>query len=121
MPCKKNLLLAVLFVLSCIFAGCGVENSAEKDTYPFTDSAGRTVEVPNRIERIAPSGGLAQVALFAVAPDELVGVAGKWKEAALPYIGAKYADLPVFGQFYGMKNLNQEAILAANPIFIIGR
>ena len=118
MPCQKNLFLAVLFLLTCILAGCGAQE-AEKDTYPFTDSAGRTVEVPKHIERIAPSGGLAQVALFALAPDALVGVAGKWKDTALPYVGAQYADLPVFGQVYGMKNLNKEAILAAAPQIII--
>ncbi|EFR40714.1 periplasmic binding protein [Selenomonas sp. oral taxon 137 str. F0430] len=119
MPCKKNLFLAVLFLLTCVLVGCSTERQENDDTYPFTDSAGRTVELPKHIERIAPSGGLAQVALFAVAPDALVGVAGKWKDAALPYIGTKYADLPVFGQFYGMKNLNKEAILSANPQVII--
>ena len=77
MPCKKNLFLAVLFLLTCVLVGCSTERQESNDTYSFTDSAGRTVEVPKHIERIAPSGGLAQVALFAVAPDALVGVAGK--------------------------------------------
>ena len=31
-----------------------------------------------------PLGGLAQMALFAIAPDKLVGVSGQWKDTALP-------------------------------------
>ena len=118
---KSNPLLIVLLLLLVLLVGCGqerVENPAS-ETYTFTDSAGRTVELPKQIDRIAPSGGLAQMALFAIAPDKLVGVSGQWKDTALPYVGDQYRDLPVLGQFYGMKNFNKEAVLSVNPQVII--
>jgi len=118
---KRNALLTVLFLLLILLVGCGQEEKENPvaATYTFTDSAGRTVELPKQIDRIAPSGGLAQMALFAIAPDKLVGISGQWKDAALPYVGAQYRDLPVLGQFYGMKNFNKEAVLSANPQVII--
>ena len=36
------------------------------DTVMFTDSCGRTVELPAQIDRIAPSGPMAQIVLFAL-------------------------------------------------------
>ena len=118
---KRNALLTVLFLLLILLVGCGQEEKENPvaATYTFTDSAGRTVELPKQIDRIAPSGGLAQMALFAIAPDKLVGISGQWKDAALPYVGAQYRDLPVLGQFYGMKNFNKEAVLSVNPQVII--
>jgi iron complex transport system substrate-binding protein len=89
------------------------------DTYLFTDSAGRQVELPKNIERIAPSGSLAQIVLFAIAADKLVGLSDTWAEDASPYLDSKYLDLPVFGQFYGKGDLNMEALAAANPQVII--
>lgn len=118
---KRSALLAALFLLLLLLVGCG-QQTAEKppaETYTFTDSAGRTVELPKQIDHIAPSGGLAQMALFAIAPDKLVGISGQWKDAALPYVGDQYRDLPILGQFYGMKNFNKEAVLSANPQVII--
>ena len=118
---KRNSLLIVLLLLLVLLVGCGQEtkeNSAS-ETYLFTDSAGRTVELPKQIDRIAPSGGLAQMALFAIAPDKLVGVSGQWKDTVLPYVGGLYRDLPILGQFYGMKNFNKEAVLSVNPQVII--
>lgn len=118
---KRNPLLIVLLLLLVLLVGCGQEtkeNSAS-ETYLFTDSAGRTVELPKQIDRIAPSGGLAQMALFAIAPDKLVGVSGQWKDTVLPYVGDQYGDLPILGQFYGMKNFNKEAVLSVNPQVII--
>lgn len=85
----------------------------------FTDSAGRKVELPAGIDRIAPSGQLAQMVLFALAPDKLVGLSNKWSGEAGAFMDEKYLKLPVFGQFYGSANLNKEALAAAKPQLII--
>lgn len=121
MPYTKHFFIALFLLLSLLVSACGntAQESTVPETYSFTDSAGRTVELPKTVDRIAPSGGLAQIALFAIAPEKLVGISGKWKDAALPYVGEQYANLPVLGQFYGMKNFNKEAVLAANPQVII--
>ncbi len=118
---KRTALLVVCALFLFLLAGCGPEAKEDgaAETYAFTDSAGRKVNLPKQIDRIAPSGGLAQAALFAIAPDKLVGISSPWKDSALSYVGEKYSELPVFGQFYGMKNFNKEAVLAANPQVII--
>ena len=65
---KRNMLLALLLLLLVLLVGCGQEAKEESapdaETYAFTDSAGRTVMIPKQIDRIAPSGGLAQMALL---------------------------------------------------------
>lgn len=85
----------------------------------FTDSAGRQVEVPKNITRIAASGAMAQIVIFALAPDMLVGTASKWSDDAMPFIDAKYRKLPVIGQFYGSEDLNLEQIAALDPQVIV--
>jgi iron complex transport system substrate-binding protein len=85
----------------------------------FTDSAGRQVEVPKNITRIAASGAMAQIVMFALAPDMLVGTASKWSDDAMPFIDAKYQELPVIGQFYGSEDLNLEQIAALDPQVIV--
>lgn len=89
------------------------------ETVMFTDSVGREVEVPAEITRVAASGALAQIVLFALAPDMLVGTASEWSASAESYIDAKYYELPVIGQFYGQDDLNLEEIARIAPQIII--
>lgn len=129
---KKKLFalcLAALMMMS-LLAACsnGSSDPAASDTnapadngetISFTDDAGRTVEIPKNIERIAPTGSMAQIVLFAIAPDKLVGIAGEWPSSAAALFDEKYATLPIFGQFYGTADLNMEALAAADPQVII--
>ncbi len=94
--------------------------AALAETVSFTDSAGRQVEVPANITRIVPSGLLAQIVLFPLAPDMLVGLSSKWDSTAKQYLETKYYDLPVLGQFYGKgTTLNLEEIARVDPQIII--
>lgn len=89
-------------------------------TIMFTDSCGRTVELPAEITRVAPSGQVAQMMLYAVKPECLVGLSIKTGENARKYLPESFTSLPVFGQFYGKNaSLNMEALVAANPQVII--
>lgn len=95
------------------------ETSGEDETVIFTDSAGRQVEVPANITRFAPSGTLAQIVLFALAPDMFVGLTGEWDAEAEQYLDSNYYNLPVLGQFYGKGDLNLEEVVKADPQVII--
>ena len=89
-------------------------------TREFTDSLGRTVEIPQDVTAIAASGPLAQQVLMTMAPDKLAGLSSELTDSQKKYFGEQYADLPVFGQFYGGKGtLNKEAVAAANPQVVI--
>ena len=86
----------------------------------FTDSTGRTVELPASVEKIAVTGPTAQIVLFALAPERLVGIANSWDESAKEYLAPEYYQLPVLGQLYGGKSeMNLEELLKADPDVVI--
>lgn len=93
-------------------------DESESATYMFTDSAGREVELPRNIERIAPTGPLAQIVLISLCPDKLAGFASFMNDAQFDFIDKKYESLPVFGNFYA-DTLNLESVILAAPQVII--
>lgn len=125
---KRLLALVLALVMSLSLFACGQKQQEDKtdegtqteSTRVFTDSCGREVTVPADIQKIAVSGPLAQMVVFAIAPDKMVGVANAWDESAKTYFDAKYLELPLLGQLYGGKGeLNLETLLAAAPDVVI--
>lgn len=101
-------------------SAAGVKVAQAEGTRIITDSAGREVEIPSEITKIAPSGPLAQIVLYTVSPDKLAGLAADFSNEAKQYIDEKYWGLPKFGQFYGKNaSLNMEALIAEAPEVII--
>jgi iron complex transport system substrate-binding protein len=92
---------------------------AGPQTFVFTDSAQRQVELPVKIGRVVPSGALAQMFLLAVAPDLICAVSSAYGSAEGEFVPAYFADLPVVGQFYGAANLNPEEIARIGPDLVI--
>ena len=129
------LMLAALFALSLIGCNSNAQIQPEQtpsepeqtpspaeqpDTRKFTDSVGRTVELPYEITKVAVSGPLTQIVLFALCPDKLVGVSGAWSKDAEKYIAAEYYNLPELGQLYGGKGeLNLETLLDSGAQVVI--
>lgn len=119
---KKLLALILSAVMLLSVTGCGTQTSepADPEIRTFTDSVGRTVELPAEISKIAVSGPLAQIVVFALAPDKLVGIASEWDKTAAQYLDTQYYDLPVLGQLYGGKGeLNLETLLASGAQVVI--
>lgn len=119
------LLLALMMTLSLAACGNQANTPAEDDntvaeTRVFTDSAGREITVPTQIDKVAVSGPLAQIVLFALCPDKLVGVANEWDASAQQFLDEKYYNLPLLGQLYGGKGeLNLETLLASGAQVVI--
>ena len=118
------LLLALVMTLS--LAACGAQSAPTEDentapeTRVFTDSVGREVTVPVQIDRIAVSGPMAQIVLFALCPDKLVGISNAWDESAAQYLDTAYYNLPLLGQLYGGKGeLNLETLLESGAQVVI--
>ena len=115
----------VIFIALCsfvLFAQSVAEVSSEpvSATRIFVDDLGREVELPANITRIAPSGSNAQVIVFQIAPEKLVGLATKLSGDELAVYPSYTHDLPAFGTLYGKKaNLNKETLILANPEVII--
>ena len=113
-----SLVLALVMLANITACGFHPQNSSEA-TVTFTDDAGREGEIPAEISRIVPAGPLAQMLLFAIAPDMIVGLSSKWNDSATGIIDQKYMDLPYFGQLYGSADLNVEELALAAPQLII--
>lgn len=94
------------------------EPAAESVT--FTDSAGRKVEVPAEITRVAPSGAVATMFLAGVCPEYMVCIAATPSDSQSKYLDDALLRLPTTGQLYGSKStINLEALLSAGPQIII--
>jgi iron complex transport system substrate-binding protein len=97
-----------------------VTTTAQPESFIFTDSLGRKVEVPTSITKVALSGPLTQIVLFALCPDKLVGLATAWDSSAEEFLDTKYYNLPILGQLYGGKGtLNLETIAATGAQIVI--
>ncbi|MDO4487510.1 MAG: ABC transporter substrate-binding protein [Eubacteriales bacterium] len=103
----------------------GVQNKVESENESveirkWTDSLGRTVEIPKEVGKIALSGPMAQIVLYALSPEKLVGFSADWSEDVREYIPEEYLKLPTLGQLYGGKGeINLEELLKAAPDVVI--
>ena len=96
------------------------EAPAEPETVSFTDSLGRTVELPADITRIAPSGAVATMILAAIAPECMVTINAAPSESQMAFLPANLAALPETGQMYGSKStLNLESVLSSGAQVVI--
>lgn len=128
---KKWIALLLALVMSVSLFACGAKPAddggdsqdtpvTEDATRVFKDSCGREVTVPVNVEKVAISGPLAQIVVFALAPDKLVGIANAWDESAAEFLDTRYYNLPLLGQLYGGKGeMNLETLLAAAPDVVI--
>lgn len=84
------------------------------------DSAGRSVEVPDRVERVFAAGPPASVLLYVLAPDTMTG----WPRAPhayeRPYLAEAYRDLPETGRLTGRGGTtNLEVLLDTDPDLVL--
>lgn len=119
--------IALLFIIAVFSTGILLSQAAvempDESAVPtriFVDDLGREVELPLEISRIAPSGSNAQVIVFQLAPEKLVGLVSKLSREEKGIYPAYTHDLPAFGTLYGKKaNLNRETLILANPEVVI--
>ncbi|MCJ2135163.1 iron ABC transporter substrate-binding protein [Methylobacterium sp. J-026] len=105
--------LALLLAQFLVLAGAAAAR-------PFTDAAGRTVELPERIERVLAAGPPASVLLYTLAPDRMVGWVSVPRPEALPYLEPRTRALPAYGRLTGRGGTaNVESVLAAKPDLIV--
>ena len=113
-------LIAIVLTVVLLLSSFSTAFAGEEATRYFTDSLGRTVRVPEIITKVAVSGPLAQIVLFALCPDKLVGIASAWDPTAEQYFNSEYYELPLLGQLYGGKSeMNLEALLSSGAQIVI--
>lgn len=118
---KKIIALLLVFALvGCQAPASNTDVSEAAATKVFIDSSGREVQVPVEISKVAVSGPLAQIIVFAIAPDKLAGIAAPWDKSAEQYLFSNYYNLPMLGQLYGGKGeLNLETLISSGAEVII--
>ena len=120
---KRVIVLFLALVMLFSISACGTVQAPiepEETERAFTDSLGREVTFSAEIEKVAVSGPLAQLVVFSLCSDKVVGIAAAWDDSAKEFLDEKYYDLPVLGQLYGGKgDLNPESLLQSGAEVVI--
>ena len=86
----------------------------------FVDAAGRSIDLPATIARIAPAGPPADVLLYSLAPDMLIGLVEPFEPRQKPLVPAATRDLPKAPRLTAeTKPADIEALRAAKPDVIV--
>jgi iron complex transport system substrate-binding protein len=110
--------MAVTLALTAVILAAGLCPAAAGRQ--ITDSAGRSVNVPDRIERVMAAGPPASVLIYVLCPEKLVGWVRKPREAELGYLAKTVRNLPEIGRLTGRGDTaNLEAVVNAKPDLII--
>ncbi len=112
MPLSRRSLLAALALLAL--------GATAASARSVTDSAGRTVEIPDRVARVFAAGPPASTLLYALAPGDMIGWNRAPRPAELPFLLPAVRGLPELGRLTGRGDtLNLEALIAARPDLIV--
>lgn len=85
-----------------------------------TDSAGRTIEAPARVERVFAAGPPAAIVLYTLVPDKLLGWPRRPSAEEATWLPEKYRALPETGRLTGRGNTaNLERVLSLKPDLIV--
>lgn len=86
----------------------------------ITDSAGRKVVLPDRIDRIFVAGPPASVLVYALAPEAMVGWTRVPTPAEKEFLVAAVRDLPETGRLTGRGDtVSLERLVAAKPELVV--
>jgi iron complex transport system substrate-binding protein len=85
-----------------------------------TDSAGRRVEVPDRIGRVFGAGPPASTLLYVLAPQTMIGWVRAPRDTEKSFLLPAVREMPELGRLTGRGDtLNLERLIAAKPDVII--
>jgi iron complex transport system substrate-binding protein len=85
-----------------------------------TDSAGRTVTVPDRISKVMAAGPPASAVIYCLVPEAIVGWQRAPRKEELPYLLPSTHALPELGRLTGRGDTaNVEVVIKAAPDLVI--
>lgn len=86
----------------------------------ITDMTGRTLDIPDQIEKIYCTSPVGIILLYTLAPEKLAGWHYKLAPSEKEFILPEYQDLPALGGWFGKAGTgNLEEILKAHPDLIL--
>jgi len=85
-----------------------------------TDDAGRTITIPDKVERVFAAGPPASILLYTLAPELLLGWPQQPKPAQCEFLGSGACDKPEVGRLTGRGDTtNLEVLLKLKPDLIL--
>jgi iron complex transport system substrate-binding protein len=85
-----------------------------------TDSGGRTITIPDKVERVFAAGPPAAILLYTFAPELLLGWTRSLEPAQCEFLGAGACDKPEVGRLTGRGNTtNLEVLLKRKPDLVL--
>ena len=94
--------------------------AAPGDARTVRDSAGRVVEIPDRVERVFAAGPPAAILVYALKPEALLGWPRRLRDYEKPYIAQPWRDLPETGRVTGRGgDANLERVIVLRPDLIV--
>ena len=111
-PTTARMLSAIVVAFLCL--------ATAADTRTITDSAGRVVDVPDKVTRIFAAGPPASILVYALKPEALLGWPRALRDYEKPYIAEPFRELPETGRLTGRGGgANLERVLALKPDLVI--
>ncbi|ARN83733.1 ABC transporter substrate-binding protein [Methylocystis bryophila] len=111
-------MLRLLVFLSLSVLSCATSRAGE--TREVVDMAGRHVRIPAQIGRVYGSSPPATLAVYAIAPELLIGLNTPFKTDEKALLRKEVVDLPALGSQAGMgRPLNPEEVLSRKPDLVI--
>jgi iron complex transport system substrate-binding protein len=93
---------------------------AQEKARAVVDSAGRRVEVPQKITRVLAAGPPASILLYTLAPEKMVGWVRTPSPAEKPFLKESVRELPEYGRLTGRGGTaNLESVLKFQPDLIL--
>jgi iron complex transport system substrate-binding protein len=85
-----------------------------------TDSAGRAVEIPDKISRVFAAGPPASTLLYVLAPQDMIGWVRAPRDTEKPYLLPAVRGLPELGRLTGRGDtLSLERLIAEKPDLVV--
>lgn len=107
-------------LLGAVLALCLAAVSGPGHARTLTDSAGRSVEIPDTVSKVYAAGPPAMVLVYVLNPDVLTGWPRAPHPEEMPHVAKPYRGLPETGRITGRGGeANLEVVLAIDPDLII--
>lgn len=108
------------FATTALLAALAVTVAAPVTARSLTDSAGRTVEIPDDVKTVFAAGPPASILVYTLRPEALLGWPRALRDNEKPYIAEAYRELPETGRLTGRGGeANLERVLALKPDLIV--
>jgi iron complex transport system substrate-binding protein len=115
---RRLRVLSAFFLVLALVASTAA--SAQEGMRSVTDSAGRRVEIPQRISRVLAAGPPASILLYTLAPEKMIGWVRTPSSTEKEFLLASVRELPEYGRLTGRGNTaNLENVLKLKPDLII--